>query len=202
LSGQDPAYSDWKLPDNYTMEMVATFARMLLFEELFTTTFPDKTPENFFLGYKIAGYSAGAALPELWDVSIIGDQCPPPRLIRDQSACGTNWDGEYEALSRLILGMGLKFRDVLIEEGASADEADQVVAKVRTKLEAGVLLAAMPIQDAIDLAKFLVETTIGFMKFNIGVPTVGGPIEIAAITKHEGFRWVQRKLFFSGELNP
>jgi hypothetical protein len=26
--------------------------------------------------------------------------------------------------------------------------------------------------------------------------TVGGPIEIAAITKHEGFKWIERRHFF------
>ena len=52
----------------------------------------------------------------------------------------------------------------------------------------------MPIQDAIDLARFLVETTIGFVRFAVFLPkSVGGAVEIAAITKHEGFRWVQSK---------
>jgi len=46
----------------------------------------------------------------------------------------------------------------------------------------------MPIQDAIDLAEFLVDTIVKFSKFPPGAPTVGGPTEIAAITKHEGFK--------------
>ena len=54
----------------------------------------------------------------------------------------------------------------------------------------------MPIQDAIDLARFLVETTIGFIKFAVFLPkSAGGAVQIAAITKHEGFRWVQRRRF-------
>jgi hypothetical protein len=201
LSGSDPAHLDWALRPDYTMEFVASRTRELLFE-LFKAAYPEKVPENFFLGYKVAGYSAGAPLPELWDVSIVGDKCPEPRLARNQSECGSNWDGEYEPLSRLILGVGTKFRDILIAEGVSAEEADSAVAKIRDKLEAPILLAAMPIQDAIDLARFMVETTIGFMRFSLGVSTVGGPIEIAAITKHEGFKWAQRKLFYTGELNP
>jgi len=31
---------------------------------------------------------------------------------------------------------------------------------------------------------------------------VGGPIEIAAISTHEGFRWVKKKFYFSREMNP
>lgn len=60
----------------------------------------------------------------------------------------------------------------------------------------------MQIQDAVDLARFLVHTTIGFVKFSGGrAKTVGGPIEIAAITKHEGFKRIERRHFYPPELN-
>jgi hypothetical protein len=60
----------------------------------------------------------------------------------------------------------------------------------------------MPIQDAIDLAEYLVHTTIQYVRFSPGEPVVGGPIEIATITKHEGFKWIRRKHFFEARLNP
>jgi hypothetical protein len=68
-------------------------------------------------------------------------------------------------------------------------------------LYATLFAPAMPIQDAIDLARFLVETTIGFVRFAVFMPkSVGGEVDVAAITKHEGFRWVQRKSFHPAEL--
>lgn len=60
----------------------------------------------------------------------------------------------------------------------------------------------MPIQDAIDLVRYLVQGTEGWTRFKPGAPTVHEPIDIAAITYHEGFRWVQRKHYYSAELNP
>jgi hypothetical protein len=61
-----------------------------------------------------------------------------------------------------------------------------------------LFVEAMPIRDAVDLARFLVETTIGFVKFSVARPkTAGGSIAISAITKHEGFQWVQRQNEFS-----
>ena len=33
---------------------------------------------------------------------------------------------------------------------------------------------------------------------NVGL---GGPIEIATITKHEGFKWITRKHYYSPEFN-
>jgi hypothetical protein len=60
-----------------------------------------------------------------------------------------------------------------------------------------LFVEAMPIRDAVDLARFLVETTIGFVKFSVARPkTVGGSIAISVITKHEGFQWVQRQTGF------
>jgi len=59
----------------------------------------------------------------------------------------------------------------------------------------------MPIQDAIDLARFLVDVAVNYSRFSPGPPLAGGKIEIAAITKHEDFKWIQRKHYFSTEIN-
>lgn len=59
----------------------------------------------------------------------------------------------------------------------------------------------MPIQDAIDLAEFLVHAAIMYSRFSPGAQIVGGPIEIAAITKHEGFKWIRRKHYYDQRLN-
>ena len=56
----------------------------------------------------------------------------------------------------------------------------------------------MPIRDAVDLARVLLETTIGFVKFSIARPKRPAARAIAAITKHEGFQWVQRQDGFQG----
>lgn len=202
LSGNDPHHPDWKLGDDYTVEAVANRVKEFFFNELFQTEFGGNPPPNFFLGFKVCGYSATAGLPELWDFRIVGNQAIGPTLMRGEGDAGPNWDGEYEAMDRLILGVGSKFKDVLIAEGVPEDQVQDGANRVIGHLRVPVVLAAMPIKDAIDLATFMVETTIRFVGFNMRAATVGGPIEVAAITKHEGFKWVQRKLFFSEELNP
>lgn len=50
----------------------------------------------------------------------------------------------------------------------------------------------MPLQDAIDLAAFLANVTIGHSRFVIGPPVYGGHVDVAAIT-HNGFSWVRQK---------
>ena len=60
----------------------------------------------------------------------------------------------------------------------------------------------MPFAEAIKLAKFLADTTVGFAHFVPGPDFVGGEVEIAAISRHEGFKWVNRKHYYSPDLNP
>lgn len=60
----------------------------------------------------------------------------------------------------------------------------------------------MPFADAIQLAKFLVDVTIGYTRYLLGPDTVGGQVELAGISRHEGFKWVMRKHYYSRELNP
>ena len=86
--------------------------------------------------------------------------------------------------------------------GMTAEQIGPARDAVIPHLYENLILPAAPIQDAIDLSRFMVETTKGFIRFSIRrAKTVGGPVEIAAITKHEGFRWVQRKHFYPRDLN-
>jgi hypothetical protein len=59
----------------------------------------------------------------------------------------------------------------------------------------------MPIQDAIDLAIFLEQVAAQFVRFREGPDTVGGPVEVATLTKYEGFKWVHRKHYYDKNLN-
>jgi len=53
----------------------------------------------------------------------------------------------------------------------------------------------MPILDAVDVAKFLIDTSLTFERLRADrlVKVIGGPVDLAIITRHEGFQWLQRK---------
>lgn len=42
----------------------------------------------------------------------------------------------------------------------------------------------------------------GYIRYAPGPLTVAPPIDLAAITVHEGFRWVARKHYYAPEYNP
>jgi hypothetical protein len=113
--------------------------------------------------------------------------------VQNEQEFGLRWDGEYEALDRLVFGLGTRFNEFAVKHGLPERQAAELREKLVPDLYELLFVEAMPMQDAIDLARYLVETTIGFIKYSVARPkTVGGPIEIAAISKHEGFQWVQR----------
>lgn len=189
LSGDDAAHADWELdPDNYSMQCIASRLRQFLFEE--------KSKANGAAAWtklRLCGYSAKRPLAEVWEINLMGETCPAPVCIQSEQEFGLRWDGEYEALDRLIFGLGTRFNEFAMKHGLSSGEAAELRQKLVPDLYELLFVEAMPIQDAIDLARYLVETTIGFIKYSVSRPkTVGGPIEIAAIRKHEGFQWVQR----------
>ena len=171
-----------------------------MFDELFKGAYGDNPPERYFLGYKVCGYWPPRRFRSCGILGLSA-AIEPPRLVRGHDNVGVNWDGEYEAMDRLLLGRGSNYEQALIDDGLPPDQAGQADRAMVGKLAVPVVLAAMPIQDAIELATFMVETTIRFVRFNLRAETVGGPVEAAVITKHEGFKWVQRKLFYRGELN-
>lgn len=180
----------------YTMKEVAEKARLFLLEAVHAAGV------DVSLTYWVFGYSAGRPLPETWCLNFSGKDCPEPSLLQGEGDVGPRWAGEEEALDRLILGRTAGILPSAVKNGVEHDKALEIIQAMGPDLYAALIMPAMPIQDAVDLARYLVETTVGFSKFLISrAKTVGGPIEIAAITKHEGFKWVARKHFYADSLN-
>jgi hypothetical protein len=197
LTGDDEAHADWKLnTKNYTMEFVNARVNEFFSEKAKEADF------KYFLLLRVCGYSSGRALPEVWQVAFDSGKALDPICIQPEGDFGPRWNGEMEAFNRLILGIGTIPELGANAIGLSTEQVTEICAKLFPHTYESLILPAAPIQDAIDLVRFMVETTKGFIRFSITRPkTVGGPIEIAAITKHEGFKWVQRKHFFSSEFN-
>lgn len=188
---------------SYTIEQVAQMAADF-FSDLYKKEYPDGAPK-YFMGYRVCGYSSNAILPEAWEIFLHDKSANTPTPLYDlanPADFGPRWQGETEALDRLILGVGSRLVEVLQANGLPLEQAQQVHLTLISGLTVNLHMAAMPIQDAIDLARFLVETAARFTHFSLRAPTVGGPVEIATVTKHEGFKWVSRKHYFTPDLNP
>ena len=200
LSGFDKTHEDWKLDaETFTMSQVAD--RTL---EMFSAKAAAADQEVWML-LRLCGYSVGRPLAEVWDLVVTnkpGVSPPSKTQLQAESSFGPRWTGETEALDRLVLGLGSRFAVIAQDLGLTAEQAEDAQQKMYAGMYEMLYLNAMPVEDAIALARYMVDVTSGFMKFAVKRPkTVGGPVEIATITKHEGFRWVQRRHFYSAALN-
>lgn len=199
IMGLSANHKEWKLnTEAYTIEDVVVQLRKFLFEEVCAN---DPNNANITMGLLVAGYSANSDLPEAWEIMIQKGQCGDP-VLKIPEPAGLHVGGQPEAILRLLGGISPNAFPVLQQMGIPADQAGQIMDHLTRNLAIPLIAPPMPIQDAIDLAIFLADMTINFSRFSPGAPTVGGPIEVAAITKHEGYKWVRRKFYFDSKLNP
>ena len=63
-------------------------------------------------------------------------------------------------------------------------------------------VTSLPLNEITDLARFLVATEADIMHWTSNENTVGGPIDVAIITKEDGFVWVDTKQTFDPVKNP
>lgn len=64
------------------------------------------------------------------------------------------------------------------------------------------VVAMLPKDELATMAETLVNLTSFKRKVAMGSETVGGPIDVAIISKGDGFVWIKRKYYFKAELNP
>lgn len=197
LMGEDSAHLDWKLdPKNFEIRNVASSVR-----RFFVDDHPDPKPAG--LGFLIGGYSSGGALAEWYLVETDSSGvCRGPTEVLPFGEAGYAAYGQPEAIDRIVMGVSGGLGQALANLGVPPADIPPAVERIRDQVHAPMIFPGMPVGELIDLADFLVDATIKFVRFSPGHAVVGGPIEIAVLTKHEGFKWVKRKHHFDARLNP
>lgn len=150
------------------------------------------------MGFLVGGYGANQSKGEVWTVEVDGAVNCRASASLGPDDHGFEFKGQPEVLYRITRGWSLGVLSAVVQTGVPEDLAIEFLDN------AGYMplhQPGMPMQDAIDLVRFMCEITAGFVRFAPGAPTVHPPIDIASISSHEGFRWVQRKHYFSMDLN-
>lgn len=63
-------------------------------------------------------------------------------------------------------------------------------------------IASLPISELGIVAEALLGASQVLKKVNPDLETIGGPVDVAVISKGDGFIWIKRKHYFSDALNP
>lgn len=195
---------EWRLSRNkYTVEDIAARIRSFYYDAYYLKEFPpgSREPGQYpGMGFIVAGYSAGSVKPEIWSVLIDHNgACAAPTLAAGPEVAAAIFaEGQSEAAARVLRGWSPTVLAGLAQQGVPVEEALQFLHGLPYE---PLTHPAMPLQDGIDLVRYVIDVQIGFVRFTPGAPTVSGPVDVAAITQHEGFRWVQRKHWYSSQYN-
>ena len=120
-----------------------------------------------------------------------------PQLMLPDQQLGASWRGVSIPFSRLFFGLDPRIVNVLLEEGVSQEVIRKVQTFVSETLVTRVTFDGMPVQDAIQFCRFIIETTIGWARYEMGQPSCGGPIHLAVITKAKGFQWLNEHKYYA-----
>lgn len=127
---------------------------------------------------------------------------------------GHLWAGQDDVITRLLKGYDGRFDynpilnvlDSALVSKIDSIQIDTLKHSIQTAIQNELrsldyieILGRMTLQDGIDFALFLIQTTVNFQRFTDGIvkdpgtfPGVGGPIDVAVITP-KGFEWIQKK---------
>lgn len=150
---------------------------------------PVKKSEEGLIGFLVAGYD-DAGLGHVYDVLIPQGRRVPGAEIRTTEG-GISPRGQTDVIWRLLRGF-----DVDAAPTVGIEMEDDFAEKVKG-LTYNVIYP-VTLQDAVDLAMFLIRTTIDMQRFSdgliaspVGVPGCGGPVNMIAV-KQNGVEWVSR----------
>src|SRR5262249_16025696 len=102
---------------------------------------------------------------------------------------------QHEQLKVMVAALGEITCDVFSKESAALQQREHV-SPVRAAL------GYAPKEELAELAESLVHLTSLKRRVALETETVGGPIDVAIISKGDGFIWIKRKHYFRPELNP
>jgi hypothetical protein len=149
----------------------------------------------------VAGYDTvdGQAEQHVYEVNVPGKVAHLRQHGTDEQY-GANWSGQRDVVNRIILGFDERIERLpFFQAHAPAYDGDKLREEFKG-LQYSINWGAMPLQDGVDFATLIIETTAAVQRFSDGllmqpgdVPGVGGPVDIAVILPDDGFKWHKNK---------
>ncbi|MEJ1098575.1 MULTISPECIES: hypothetical protein [unclassified Pseudoxanthomonas] len=199
IQSEDP---DWKIDSaNYKIDDVVDRFKRYYYDDLYLAEFgaakvgPDDDL-GAVMGFFVGGFASGSDSSEVWRILLTQRGCDVTKLIAADTPWDCVWEGAREPIQRILWGYSDQILQRLLDAGVQQDVADQLLASMEPLIN-----GAMPIQDAVDFVDYLIGVTCGYVRFAPGHMTVAKPIDLAAITKYNGFKWITRKLYYPAALN-
>ena len=158
---------------------------------------PNHEPMVFIVG----GYDQGESYGRVYQFSV--PAAPKPSEVHaGKNQFGMIWGGQRQFADRLIQGFDEhlpRMTQQVLE--LSDDQRVTLEKQLKENLQAAIPFPFLPLQDSVDLSILLIRTTIAVQNWIVGVRGVGGPIDVATVTRADGFRPVQLKSITADRIN-
>jgi hypothetical protein len=143
------------------------------------------------MSFLVAGYDDGEAYGRVYEVSV-PNELQPQEQFRDEFSIV--WRGQPYLLERLFNGTAPRAIEIAQDALDLSDEqVGTLVERWQQELALPIPIPFLPLQDAVDLATFLVDMTATVMTWTVGIQGVGGQVDVATITRTNGFSAVDTK---------
>lgn len=152
-------------------------------------------PKNYAgpdMTFIIGGFDKGDAYGKVFFFEIPKGKGIEPRNPGGKSF-GMTWGGQLELASRMIHGFDPALPGLIKETLTLNDDQKAKLEACLQQLEFPIPYQVLPLQDSVNLAISMLRSTITFQGLAAGVRGVGGPLEVAVITRASGVKYIQRK---------
>lgn len=171
---------------------IEDFSRKL--SEFFKEQWDKAMPKDYVgpnMTFIVGGYDEGDAYGKVFLFHI---PASPDPQAQNPDSFGMTWGGQLQIASRLIHGYDPALLGIL-QERLKLDEQqiNELVKVFKENLEFMTPYPILPLQDCVDLALHLIRTTMTAQALALGIRGVGGPIDVAVITRTGGLDYIQQK---------
>jgi hypothetical protein len=160
---------------------------------------PNPAPPNNDIVFFVGGYDEKEPYGRTFQLTVPSN---PKPVEQNTDTFGALWGGQREFTDRLIQGfdprLANEVQDIL--QIPPAQRRADLDSELRKKFTLPIPWQFLPLQDCVDLCVFLVRTTIQLEQWLVYVRGVGGAIDVATITRTDGFKAVQIKEVRGGTL--
>jgi hypothetical protein len=172
---------------------VEDFARKL--SDFFLRQWKDKMPEDYAgpdMVFLVGGFDKGAAYGSVYKIEIPSNPEPTEQSVG--ASFGVTWGGQLTHATRLIKGFDPRVPSAVQDYlKLSNEQTEKLQQYLEERFSSRIPYPFLPLQDCVDFSIFLIRTTMEFQNWTIGVRGVGGAIDVATITRTDGFQPIQYK---------
>ncbi len=186
-----------RLAENHPGEVPAEeFARLLghfFLDRWNEAGMPPQVPAGQGMTFFVGGFTGTEPTGRLYELDVPGHPEPAERHAGD---LGAMWGGQRDVVDRVLQGFDPRVLDfVLTNTNQQLPQAqrDALYEQMRNNFNQPIPWALLPLRDCVHIAHFLVKATISIQGWSLGIRGVGGEVDVATITRTDGFQHIKVK---------